>query len=430
MNKTFYIKTYGCQMNLLDSQLVAGILAEEGYELTDDPSQAGVIMVNTCAVREHAEQKALGRIRELLGHKKEDPAVKFVVIGCMAQRLGEELFKLSPGVDIVAGPDSYRKLPRLLGRLDHQPICSLASNKKEDYSKVVAQRKRGISAFVSVMRGCNNFCSFCIVPLVRGRERSRPPEEIAGEVRGIVAQGFKEVTLLGQNVNSYRWEGTDFPSLLWRLNEIEGLERIRFTTSHPKDLSPKLLEAIGGADKVCEHLHLPLQSGSNRILQRMNRGYTVEGYLRLVEEARQAIPDLALTTDIITGFPGEEEEDFQQTVEVMGEVGFDASFIFKYSPRPGTKASKFMDDVPPQVKAARLTTLIELQRRITSARNRKLVGTTQEVLVEKKGKLPGQLFGRTRTNKPVILPAKEGLMGKVLRLRIVRAKGWILFGKL
>ncbi len=430
MNKTFYIKTYGCQMNLLDSQLAAGILAQEGYLPTDDPSRAGVILVNTCAVREHAEQRALGRIRDLLRYKANNSRVKFVVMGCIAQRLGEELFKLAPGVDIVTGPDSYRKLPRLLENLDHSPIASLKLNPEESYSKVVAQREKRISAFVSVMRGCNNFCSFCIVPLVRGRERSRPPEEIAAEVRTLVTQGFKEVTLLGQNVNSYHWEGTDFPSLLWRLNQIEGLGRIRFTTSHPKDLSPSLLEAIQGAGKLCEHLHLPLQSGSDHILKRMNRGYTLKDYLRIVEDARRIIPDLALTTDLITGFPGEKEEDFQRTVEVMKEVSFDSSFTFKYSPRPGTKAAGFADDVPPQVKAERLTALIELQRRITAKRNQALVGTTQEVLVEKRGKLPGQLYGRTRTNKPVVFPAQKGAMGKTLKLKIIKAKGWTLFGKL
>ena len=430
MNRNFYIKSYGCQMNLLDSQLAAGILTQEGYLPTDDPSQAGVILVNTCAVRGHAEQRALGRIRDLLRYKENNSRVKFVVMGCMAQRFGEELFKLAPGVDIVTGPDSYRKLPRLLENLDHSPIVSLKLNSEESYSKVVAQREKGISAFVSVMRGCDNFCSFCIVPLVRGRERSRPPEEIAAEVRTLVTQGFKEVTLLGQNVNSYHWEGTDFPSLLWRLNQIEGLGRIRFTTSHPKDLFPNLLEAIQGAGKVCEHLHLPLQSGSDHILQRMNRGYTLKDYSRIVEEARRIIPDLALTTDLITGFPGEKEEDFQRTVEVMKEVSFDSSFSFKYSPRPGTKAAGFADDVPPQVKAERLTVLIELQRRITAKRNQALVGTTQEVLVEKRGKLPGQLYGRTRTNKPVVFPAQKGAMGKTLKLKIIKAKGWTLFGKL
>ncbi len=430
MNRNFYIKSYGCQMNLLDSQLAAGILTQEGYLPTDDPSQAGVILVNTCAVRGHAEQRALGRIRDLLRYKENNSRVKFVVMGCMAQRFGEELFKLAPGVDIVTGPDSYRKLPGLLENLDHSPIVSLKLNSEESYSKVVAQREKGISAFVSVMRGCDNFCSFCIVPLVRGRERSRPPEEIAAEVRTLVTQGFKEVTLLGQNVNSYHWEGTDFPSLLWRLNQIEGLGRIRFTTSHPKDLSPSLLEAIQGAGKVCEHLHLPLQSGSDHILKRMNRGYTLKDYLRIVEEARRIIPDLALTTDLITGFPGEKEEDFQRTVEVMKEVSFDSSFSFKYSPRPGTKAAGFADDVPPQVKAERLTVLIELQRRITAKRNQALVGTTQEVLVEKRGKLPGQLYGRTRTNKPVVFPAQKGAMGKTLKLKIIKAKGWTLFGKL
>jgi len=429
MKKTFYIKTYGCQMNFLDSQLVAGLLTQEGYQPTGDPSRAAVILVNTCAVREHAEQRALGRIRELLRHKRGSPVVKLVVMGCMAQRLGEELFRLAPGVDMVVGPDSYRKLPRLLEGLDHTPISSLALNPKESYSEVAALRGKGISAFVSVMRGCNNFCSFCIVPLVRGRERSRPPEEIVMEVKGLVAQGFKEVTLLGQNVNSYRWGETDFPSLLLMLNGIEGLGRIRFTTSHPKDLSPQLLEVIGGSNRVCEHLHLPLQSGSNRILQRMNRGYTREGYLKLIEDARRGIPNLALTTDLIAGFPGEDDDDFQQTVEVMKEVSFDSSFTFKYSSRPGTKAAGFTDDVPPEVKAERLTALIELQRRITAELNQALVGTTQEVLVEKVGKLPGQLFGRTRTNKPVVSPGEEGLMGHALQLRIIKAKGWTLFGE-
>jgi len=430
MNKTFYIKSYGCQMNLLDSQLVAGILTKEGYQPTDDPSHTGVILVNTCAVREHAEQRALGRIRELLRHKRGNPQVRLVVMGCMAQRLGEELFRLAPGVDIVVGPDSYRRLPQLLEGLDHSPLSSLSLNPQESYSGISARREEGTSAFVSVMRGCNNFCSFCIVPLVRGRERSRPPEEIVREVRGLVAQGFKEVTLLGQNVNSYRWEGTDFPSLLWMLNEIEGIGRIRFTTSHPKDLSPQLLEAMAGADRVCEHLHLPLQSGSNRILQGMNRGYTREGYLRLIEEARRAIPHLALTTDLITGFPGERDGDFRQTVEVMEEVRFDSSFTFKYSPRPGTKAAGLTDDVPPEVKTERLNALIALQRRITAELNQRLVGTTQEVLVEKAGKFPGQLFGRTRTNKPVVFPGKGGLMGHILQLKINKAKGWTLFGEL
>ena len=429
MNKSFYIRTYGCQMNLLDSQLAAGILAQEGYLPTDDPSRAQVILVNTCAVREHAEQRALGRIRDLLRYKDRGHQVKLVVMGCMAQRLGKELFKLAPGVDIVAGPDTYREFPRLLEDLDHSPIASLTINPRESYAEVCAHRGKGVCAFVSVMRGCNNFCSFCIVPWVRGRERSRPPQEIAAEVRVLVTQGFKEVTLLGQNVNSYRWKEDDFSSLLWRLNEIEGIERIRFTTSHPRDLSLKLLEAIREAEKVCEHLHLPLQSGSDHILKRMNRGYTLRDYLGLVESARRLIPDLALTTDIITGFPGEREEDFQKTVEVMERVSFDSSFTFKYSPRPGTKAAEFADDVPSDVKSKRLTALIQLQRRITDEKNRALVGTTQEVLVERSGKMAGQLYGRTRTNKPVVFPAQKGVTGKTLKLKIVKAKGWTLFGE-
>ncbi len=429
MNKTFYIKSYGCQMNLLDSQLVAGILTQVGCQPMDDPSQAEVILVNTCAVREHAEHRALGRIRDLLRYKNKDPGVKLVVMGCMAQRIGNKLLELTPGVDIVAGPDSYRELPGLLESLNHSPIASLSLNPREIYSDVITRRRKGGSAFVSVMRGCNNFCSFCIVPLVRGRERSRSPEEIVAEVKSLVAQGFKEVTLLGQNVNSYRWEEEDFPSLLWKLNGIEGLKRIRFTTSHPKALSPRLLEAIGEAEKVCEHLHLPLQSGSNRILRRMNRGYTRKDYLRLVESARRLIPDLALTTDIITGFPGEGDDDFQQTVQVMEEVRFDSSFTFKYSPRPGTKAAGFTDDVPPEVNSKRLTALIQLQRWITDEKNQALVGTTQEVLVEKKGRFAGQLYGKTRTNKPVVFPVQKGVMGTTLKLKIVKAEGWTLFGE-
>ncbi len=429
--KTFYIKTYGCQMNKYDSELVAGLLQQHGLRPAAAPEDADVILVNTCAVREHAEQRVLGHLTQLRLHKQADPARKIGVLGCMAERMGDELVAKRPFVDFVLGPASYRKLPALLG-LDEQPEWEeTAEDRLETYTDIFPAHTEGVAAWIAVMRGCNNFCSYCIVPYVRGRERSRPAADVVREVQRLVEQGYLEVTLLGQNVNSY-WDGKhDFSDLLRMVASVEGLARIRFATSHPKDLSDKLIDTIAGDPKICKHVHLPVQSGSSRILRLMNRKYTREQYLDRVQRIRQAIPDVALTTDIIVGFPGETEEDFGQTRSLLEEVEYDGAFVFHYSVRPGTAAARLPDDVPREEKIARLEELNRLQKKISLKKNRALVGRVEAVLVEGPNrKRPGQYIGRTETNKIVVFrPTREASRQGIVKLKIVDASAHTLFGR-
>ncbi len=424
MGKLFHIISYGCQMNVYDSQLIGRILSEDGYEQTDDLSRADLILLNTCSVRKHAEDRVWGRLGVLRGLKRANPDLVMGVCGCMAQRLGDEIKERVREVDFVVGPDNYREIRHLA----EAGGCSLSQG-GDSYSDLFPLNGRGVRQFISIMRGCNNSCSYCIVPYVRGRERHRPPEDILLEARKLASRGVQEITLLGQSVNSYSSNGTGFSSLLRELNTLEGIQRIRFTTSHPKHLSPEVLSAMKESEKICEHLHLPLQSGSTRVLGRMNRGYTKEEYLGFVERARQIVPGISLTTDVMVGFPGEEERDFEETLEVVESVGFDSAYMFKFSPREGTKAAGFENQVPEEEKGERLRRLIDVQTRITKERARELVGRRFELLVEGRSKRnQRESRGRTRTNRLVVFPG-EGKEGELVWVEISDVKGSTPYGR-
>ena len=401
-------------MNLYDSEVISGILGDHGYETTTVQDEAEVILVNTCSVREHAEQRALGRIRELTAQKASRPHLRIGVIGCMAQRLGDSLFDRAPKVDFVLGPDSYFRIADVLGRFAVRgtPADRRCRHTELDhdvtYETVMPARKNGASAWIAITRGCDNFCSYCIVPFVRGRLRSRSAGSIIDEARKAVADGFREVVLLGQNVNAYCSGNHDFAALLGALDGIEGLRRIRFTTSHPRAMTEEMLGTMTSLEKVCRHLHLPLQSGSNRILDAMNRGYTVERYLELARTARRLMPDICITTDILVGFPGERDDDLGATLRAMREAAFDSAFMFRYSPRDGTRAATLEDDVPAEEKAARLNDVIVLQKELTRESNRKEVGRIHRVLTEKVSrKNSREIFGRTFNFKGVVFPRGE-----------------------
>ncbi len=431
--KGIYIRTFGCQMNERDSERVLTLALERGYREVDSPEEADLVVINTCTVRRKPEQKVyslLGRLGQL---KEGKPGMKIAVVGCLAQQEGERLLERFPQVDLVLGPDMIPRLPEALLSLEKgQRLCVVGFH--DDPSQgVLLPPKVGVKAFVNIMQGCDNFCTYCIVPYVRGPEKSRPSSEILEEIRLLASRGVKEVILLGQNVNSYGKKSPGemtFPELLYRVAEIEGIERIRFTTSHPKDLSEELIRAFREIDKLCEHLHLPFQAGSNRVLERMGRGYTREDYLRKVERLREEVPRIAITADVMVGFPGEGEEDFRQTLDLVERVRFDGLFSFKYSPRKGTVSASWPDDVPPEVKQRRLEELQELQRAITLEKNRALEGELMEVLVEGTGSRPGQLRGRTRCNRVVNFPGREELIGRVVWVRITEGLQNSLRGEL
>ncbi|MBL7074969.1 tRNA (N6-isopentenyl adenosine(37)-C2)-methylthiotransferase MiaB [candidate division KSB1 bacterium] len=432
MAKRFAIETYGCQMNKADSELVTAILENEGWTPVDDLGEADLILVNTCGVREHAERRVLGRLDQLKVLKKRTPGVKIGVLGCMAQRLSRRIIKEKPFVNLIMGPDSYRKLPQYLdgpSTCYRDVIIDDQLDTTETYEGIFPVRRSGISAWVTIMRGCNNFCSYCVVPYTRGRERSRPLDSIMGEVRNLTDRGFLEVTLLGQNVNSYRDDDHDFLSLLEKVSRTPGIKRVRFTTSHPKDLSKQLLEVMAETDVICNHIHLPVQSGSDHILKRMNRKYTREQYVALVHKIREMIPDVGLTTDIMVGFPGESPRDFEETLTLVDEVGFDSAFTFRYSVREGTSAARLTDDVLEGEKIERLNRLIELQQGITEEKYQKMVGRTVEVLLEGESKRnPREMVGRADDYKMVVLPG-DGCAGRdFVRAKITRASGHTLFG--
>ncbi len=372
-------------MNNRDSELIGGMLAEKGYEIVEEEKDADVILFNTCSVRQHAEDRVTGNLRKLAARKKKDPDLRIGVLGCMAQRHQDLLLKEFPQVDIVVGPSNIYDIPDLLAKTDTTEKLLAVNNKKRPGKKIEADQRSGVfSAFVNIMYGCNNFCSYCIVPHVRGREVSRPKKNILNEIKGLVDRGFKEVTLLGQNVNSYGKGLTNkitFQELLEAVNDIEGLRRIRFTTSHPKDARKGLFRAIKELPKVCEHLHLPLQSGSDKILDLMNRKYKYEDYKEKIALLREMVPDVGLSTDIIIGFPSEKERDFEATERAMEEIAWNSAFIFKYSPRPPAVSSFLKDDVPEEVKKERNTGLLNLQKRISLAKNKTMIGSEQEVLV-------------------------------------------------
>ncbi len=417
-----YIETYGCQMNVADTELMFGVLGGEGYSPTDDPAEADVMLVNTCAVRDHAEQRVLGRMGELKRHKR--PGDVLGVVGCMAQRLGPRLLAQVPQVDLVIGPDGYRNLPELITRARAgQRAADVEFRAWEHYEDVPAARAAGPSAFVTVQRGCDYRCTFCVIPMTRGPERSRKLSDVVAEVERLAAAGTTEVTLLGQTVNSYHDGTCEFADLLRAVGAVAGIRRLRFTSPYPTDFTPRVLAAMAETPAVCEHVHLPAQSGSSRTLKRMLRRYDRERYLAVVAALRAAIPAVALSTDFIVGFPGETEEDFQATLSLVDEVGFDDAYTFRYSPREGTPATRIPDAVPGEVAAERLERLIAAVRAGTRRRNIGLVGTTHEVLVEGRAKRGELLQGRTRGNKVALLAGPEAWVGSYRRVRFTGTTG-------
>ena len=429
-----YIETYGCQMNVGDSEIVVSIMQQEGYRYTESLEEADIVLINTCSIRDNAEQRIWGRLSEMRRMRKQKPSLVIGIIGCMAERLKEELTKGGTGVDIVAGPDAYRDLPRLVREVDNGGAgVNVQLSKEETYAEIAPVRldKNGVSAFIAIMRGCNNYCSYCVVPYTRGIERSRDAATIVAEARTLFENGYREVTLLGQNVNSYRTGEVDFPELLKQVAEISPLLRVRFATSHPKDISDKLLETMASMPNICKAIHLPAQSGSSEMLKRMNRKYTREWYLERVAAIRRYMPDCAITTDLIAGFAHESEEEHQQTLSLMQEVGYDFAYMFKYSERPGTFAQRNLgDDVPEDVKTRRLTEIIELQNSLSEQSNKRDVGKEFEILVECTSKRSeAQLSGRTSQNKMVVFDRGDHKIGDYVRVRITGCSSATLFGE-
>ena len=427
--RSVYIETYGCQMNLADTELLFGHLGRHGYSRTADPAGADVILINTCAIREHAEERVLGRLGDLVRHKARRPGVQLGIAGCMAQHLRDRLLEQLPFVDFVVGPDAYRRLPELLGTAAGDPLIDVRLDRDETYADIVPQREAGIRGWISIMRGCDKFCTFCVVPYVRGRERSLPAEAILQQVRQLAEAGYREVVYLGQTVNAYRDGGVDFAELLRRTAAIDGISRIRFTSPHPSDMSERVIAAMASCDKICPQLHLPVQSGSDRVLARMERGYQVADYLDLVDRLRRAIPGLALSTDIIVGFPGEDEADFAATCALMRAVRYDSAFMFKYSARSGTKAFKWGDTVADPEKGRRLQAVIALQEEISADINRQLVGSTATVLVEGPARRrDGWLAGKTPHFKTAVFPSAAARAGDLVAVRITDSTAHTLVG--
>lgn len=436
--KKFYIETYGCQMNVADSEVVAAILEAKGYTRTDERNEADLILVNTCSVRENAEQRVRGRVQGFTEIKKKNPQLLVAIMGCMAERLGAALFEQEKNVNIVVGPDAYMDLPLLIEKAERgEKAINVELSTTETYKDICPSRidETAISGFVSIMRGCNNFCTYCIVPYTRGRERSRSPHSIINEVLDLQSRGYKEVTLLGQNVNSYLWRGdgmeVNFPALLERVATVAPGMRIRFATSHPKDMSDEILRTIAAHPNICRHIHLPVQSGSNSVLKDMNRKYTREWYLDRIRAIREIIPDCGLSTDVFVGFHNESEEDYQQTLSLMREVGFDSAFMFKYSERPGTMASRNLpDNVDEEVKGRRLQELIDMQVELSLESNRRDVGKTFEVLVEGTSKKKAdELFGRSSQNKVIVFPDNGAKAGDLVQVRVKECTSATLIGE-
>jgi tRNA-2-methylthio-N6-dimethylallyladenosine synthase len=424
MSKNVYIYTFGCQMNIHDSEKMIGLLSESGYSSTDCPENAHLIIFNTCAIREKAEHKfysLLGRARAL---KKKNKELKIVVAGCVAQDAKERIFSRAPFVDYILGPQNIHMINDLLSK--NRDIAT-DENRNIAFNEFNARRHGTLKAWVSIMYGCNNFCSYCIVPYTRGREISRPSSSIISEIKELAGQGYKEVSLLGQNVNSYRSD-IDFPDLLKKIDAIH-INRVRFVTSHPRDLSVDLINAISDLQSLCEHIHLPIQSGADLILKSMNRGYTYEDYIRKIDLLRKSVPDIAITTDIIVGFPGETDEDYLRTVKALREIEFDGIFAFKYSKRKGTKAFDMPGHIPDQIKSERLSRILSLQEEITYRKNKELEGTIQEVLIEGSSETDAlMLSGRTRSNKIVTISDSAEMTGSLISVRICTARQHSLAG--
>ncbi len=483
LRRKAYVETYGCQMNISDGELMEGILASSGYAVARSPEEADVILVNTCAIREHAEQRVLGRVGELNRLKKANPDLVLGVTGCMAQRLGEELLERAPYVDLVMGPDGYRKLPDTLAALrpgtpvvlgaesaaaprgpagpvigsgsrarwelpvlsaeqvaqagaasaggDPKRLAVLEFEPHENYEGLEVRRTGEVSAWVPVQRGCNYRCTYCIVPYVRGPEKNRAPDQVLEEVRQIAASGVSEVTLLGQTVNSYEHGEWQFPRLLRAVARVDGIRRVRFTSPHPNDVTPELIAVMAEEPTVCRQLHLPVQSGSDRVLKRMVRRYTVERFMAIVDELRSAIPDLALSTDVIVAFPGETEEEYQATLDLLRDVRFDDAYLYRYSPRDGTPATRLPEGefIEAAVGQARLEGLISLHRSIQAEINRSEVGRIEEVLVERAAKSAGDMLGRTEGNKVVAFPGDPSLIGSYVRVRLEDTTGATFMGR-
>ena len=438
MNKKVYIETYGCQMNVADSEVVISILSGAGYSPTDNIGDAGLILINTCSIRDNAEQRIWGRLTAIGHLKKRKNDLKIGIIGCMAERLKEKLLETDQLVDIVVGPDAYRALPLLVAEAEagHKAVNVLLS-REETYADIspVRMDKNGVSSFVSIMRGCNNMCAYCVVPYVRGAERSRNPESILKEVKVLYETGYREVTLLGQNVDSYKWDNDShsmgFPELLEKVAFVNPLLRVRFSTSHPKDISDELLHTISRHENICKHIHLPAQSGSTRILKLMNREYSRKWYMDRVKAIRTIIPECTISTDMITGFCTETEEDHKESLSLMEWAGFDFAYMFKYSERPGTKAArKYEDDVPEQIKSERLSEMIALQNKLSSKSKNKDAGKIFEVLIEGSSKRSLEyLSGRTSHNKVVVFPADNLIKGEYVKVLIEKCTSATLIGK-
>ena len=434
---TFYIETYGCQMNVADSEVVAAILKSKGYEHTPDKNEADIILVNTCSIRENAEQRVRGRVQGFSEIRKKRPGVLIGIMGCMAERLGETLFEQEKNVNIVVGPDAYMDLPLLIEKAARgEKAINIELSITETYKDICPSRidETAISGFVSIMRGCNNFCTYCIVPYTRGRERSRSPQSIINEVIDLQSKGYKEVTLLGQNVNSYLWrdEGVEyhFPALLGKVAGIVPGMRIRFATSHPKDMSDEILRTMAVHPNICRHIHLPVQSGSDSVLKDMNRKYTREWYLDRIRAIREIIPGCGISTDMFVGFHNESEADFQLSLSLMKEVGFDLAYMFKYSERPGTLASKKMpDNVDEETKGRRLQALIDLQSELSLISNQKDIGKTFEVLIEGRSKKKAnELFGRSSQNKVIVFPGDAHRIGDIAKVKVLSCTSATLIG--
>jgi len=431
MKLKYHIETYGCQMNVYDSELVASLLLDCGYTSTDDLNEADVIFLNTCAIREKAEETVHNKLENMHALKRNKPGMILGVLGCMAQNLKNDILESKPYVDVILGPDSYRRIPEIIkerqGEQDH--FVDTRLSKFEVYNDLFPSRKEGVNAWISIMRGCDKFCTFCIVPFTRGRERSRPIQSIVDEARLAVADGFVEITLLGQNVNSYRSPDGAFPELLEAVAAVEGLERIRYTSPHPQDIDNDLLKVMRDHPNICNYIHLPLQAGSERILKRMNRTYTKQEFLDLVVKIRDYMPDCSLSTDIIVGFPGETEEEFQETLSVLKNITFDSAFMFKYSSRPGTKAAEYTDQVDEDEKQRRLETLINMQKKHTLQANRRHIGNVMSVLIEKESKKSkNQWAGRTDGNMWVVFDKGGEEIKDIVKVKIKDAQGVTMFG--
>ena len=437
--KKLFIETYGCQMNVADSEVVASVMKLAGYGVTESIDDCDAILINTCSIRDNAEQKIFSRLQQLSAlRKKKSGRIIVGIIGCMAERMKDELIS-NHGVDLVAGPDAYLDLPNLIAAVENgESAINIELSTTETYRDVIPSRIGGnkISGYISIMRGCNNFCSYCIVPYTRGRERSREPESILNELRDLQAKGFKEVILLGQNVNSYNYTYADgaevnFAGLLEIVADAAPEMRVRFTTSHPKDMSDEIIAMMASKANVCKHIHLPVQSGSNSVLKAMNRKYTREWYLDRIAAIRKAMPDCGISTDMFTGFHDESEEDFQETLSLMREVGFDSAFMFKYSERPGTFASKNLpDNVSEEVKIDRLNRMIALQNELSLESNLRDVGKIFEVLVEGRSKRSAEdMFGRTEQNKVIVFPAEGAQVGECVMVKVNKATSATLIGE-